>query len=561
MANTRGVVALFMLLLLMATACAPDIDPELTLLPEETVPTTAPVDAGDVPLVTSTTTSSTTVVPATTTPGRVGSPRLVTTDLGEVVGRRDDGVVSFLAVPYAAPPTGPRRFKPPEPATPWEERLTARTAGSSCPQLDSGIATQFFPAPPHDEDCLTLDVYAPLRGDSLPVMVWFHGGGFIEGSGHTAVYDGSNLARKDVVVVNINYRLGALGFLVTDETVRDAGAAPFGNLGLQDQIAALEWVQRNITQFGGDASNVTIFGQSAGAFSVCAHLAADASSGLFHRAIMQSGGGCDRFQTIDEAVGMADEWIAQTRCANARNVTDCLTLLSVQQILDASETAAVDFGVIADGALLDRTAFSLARTDELGAVPLLLGSNLDEGTLFTFGQDEPSDSEFRDELLASLGSEQEADLLLSQYEIIEDNATKLATFFTDSRFACPAVRFANEAFDDTTVYTYEFVHRSVDTPFGLGATHGAEVVYLFGNPQSVVGVPEVFNEVDAGVADFIQTAWASFARTGSPISDPAIDWPQYVDSAPAHLLIGAEPEVASLIRDGRCAIFDAAQQN
>lgn len=561
MANSRKVAAQTLLVLLVAGACSPDVDPELRLLPAETVPVTQPLENGDIPQTTSTTTTSTTVVSTTTTPERVGNPRLVTTDLGEVVGRRSDEVVSFRALPYAAPPIGPLRFKPPELADPWTERRSARSAGSSCPQLGSGVLAQLFPVPAQDENCLTLDVFAPIVGNDLPVMVWFHGGDFSEGSAHSAAFDGSNLARQDVIIVNVNYRLGALGFLVTEEAVRQSGDEPFGNLGLRDQIAALEWVQRNIAQFGGDSSNITLFGESAGASSVCAHLAAAASEGLFHRAIIQSGGGCDRFQTIDEAVGLADTWVTETRCANARNVDGCLTLLPLQEILDASSASSVAFGPVADGLFLDRTAFSLARTDELADVSLLLGSNFDEGTLFTFGQDEVSSAAFRDEVSASLGSEQDVDLLLAQYEPFENNLTKLATFITDSRFACPSVRFANEAFDDTTVYTYEFVHRSSGTPTELGATHGAELVYLFGNPESVQSISDGFDETDLAVADFIQAAWVSFAHTGSPISDTDIDWPQYVDSAPAYLLIGAEPEVASLIRDDRCAIFDAARQN
>lgn len=214
----------------------------------------------------------------------------VETDRGPLAGTIvDGGVRAFLGIPYAAPPTGARRWRPPAPVDAWNTPRAATRVGPACPQPDvPGYATA-------DEDCLTLNVWvAPAGSPRKPVLVWIPGGAFVEGSGGYLLYDGGRLAaREDAIVVTMNYRVGALGFLAHPDLARELGRPASPSYGLLDQRAALQWVQRNAAAFGGDPTNVTVFGQSAGAFSVCAHLAMPGSRGLFARAIMQSGSCAD----------------------------------------------------------------------------------------------------------------------------------------------------------------------------------------------------------------------------------------------------------------------------
>ncbi len=556
------VVFVTSVLALVASACAADVDPELTLLPaESTVPPTVPeVDeeqSDPEPISTTTSTEPPVVTTVPEPEGRTGNPRRAMTDVGDVLGTRSDGVVTFRSIPYAAAPEGSLRFAPPEPAVPFDDDFTADRPGAACPQNTNSEAVQFFPVPEADADCLRLDIFTPATGDGLPVMVWFHGGGFATGSAHSEAFDGSALAARGVVVVNVNYRVDALGFLVTEEIVREANGDGFGNRGLQDQAAALAWIQRNVGDFGGDAANVTIFGQGSGAEMVCGHMASPQSKGLFQKAILQSGGACDSILSIEEATDRGQQWLAETGCAEALSVAGCLQFLPTGDLLAASANSDITFGLVADGVILDRSALSLAATGELGDVPLLIGSTADEGSFFTEGTSELTDQELRDLVLVELGGN--TDLLLSQYEGIETNLEKRAAFITDSQFACASDQFASAAGDEAVVYTYQLTHRSSDTPLSLGATHGSDVILLFGNADAVNDYPaDQLNPDDALVSEFLQTAWTSFASEGVPGGGTA-DWPPYLDSSPAHLLIGLETSISAAIQDGRCEIFNAAQ--
>ncbi|HEX4181973.1 MAG TPA: carboxylesterase family protein, partial [Caulobacteraceae bacterium] len=227
-----------------------------------------------------------------TTASRLSQLNEVRTTSGLVVGGAADDVVAFKGIPYAAPPIGALRWRPPQPAAAWSGVRTADTYGPICMQKydpkDNGVG-----GPAMSEDCLTLNVWRPFgeAGRLLPVMVWIHGGGFVNGSGTAALYDGSALARQGVVVVTLNYRLGRFGFFATPSLTREAGGEPVGNYGLLDQIAALRWVRNNIKGFGGDPDQVTIFGESAGGMSVNQLMVSPAARGLFKQAITESGVG------------------------------------------------------------------------------------------------------------------------------------------------------------------------------------------------------------------------------------------------------------------------------
>jgi para-nitrobenzyl esterase len=446
-----------------------------------------------------------------------------------------DGVRAFLTIPFAAPPTGENRWRPPQPHPGWAEPLDATEPGPSCPQPSEGATAQFTVIPESDEDCLTLNVWSPEDAAGLPVMVWIHGGGLSTGSAHQPYYIGDQLAARGVVLVSMNYRLGPFGFLATDELVAESEDGSYGNYGLADQVAALQWVQRNVAAFGGDPGNVTIFGESAGGFSVCGHLASPASKGLFHRAIIQSGGGCDRQLPGDAALAAGAEYLAATGCFDLA----CLRTLGVDELL------AVDFDpvLVQDGVTLDTSALDLARQGDLGNIPVLTGANADEATLFTVGAPEPTDEELEN-LAARFTDDPAALLALYPAEEYPTNLARYQAMFTDAVFVCPALEFAAAA---PTAFAYHYTYVSPSNPFGLGATHGAELASLFGHPEGIRGLDAELDETTQQLSDAIQTAWTEFAATGRP----GADWPAYGDGGQV-MLLDVPFTLTDQIRDGRC---------
>jgi para-nitrobenzyl esterase len=467
-------------------------------------------------------------------------PLVVTTDLGDVQGAASDaeGVRSFLTLPYAAPPTGDNRWRVPQPREPYDGVLDATAPGASCPQNVGGSSARFTVIPEPDEDCLTLSVWAPTDAHDLPVMFWIFGGGFRAGSAHQPYYAGDDLAAEGVVVVNVNYRVGPLGFLATDELAEESDDGGYGNYGIADQVAGLEWVQRNVAAFGGDPDNVTIFGESAGGASVCAHLASPVSEGLFERAIVQSGGGCDRLQDADDARADGAALAEAVGCDDIA----CLREVPTEALL------AEDFstGLVADGVRLSDTGRERAEQGDLDGIEVLIGSNADEAWIFTLDVEEPTD----DELLGLFGEhtdDPEALLALYPAEELETNLARYRAMRTDIGFTCPTLAFAEAAENDTYVYHYTLV--STDTRFGMGPTHGTELIPLFAHPEGLTGVEPGLSGADAEVSAGMQAAWAAFARDG----DPGIEgWTPYADGGQV-MLLDAPFELVDEIRGDRCA--------
>lgn len=454
-------------------------------------------------------------------------PLSVATDLGQVVGTDSEleGVRAFLNIPFAESPEGDNRWLPPQPHSGWDEPLQADEPGEACPQAAGGMLDAVLVIPEENEDCLTLSVWSPDDAADLPVVVWIHGGGLTTGSAHQDYYIGDNLAAEDVVVVSMNYRLGALGFLGHEDTE--------ANQGIADQREAMEWVQRNVAEFGGDAENVTIMGESAGGFSVCAHLASEASQGLYDKAIIMSGGGCDRFVDPEQAHNDAEALMDELDCDDL----DCMRALPTDELMEAS----FNTSIVADGNDITESSLALATAGELD-VPVLIGANSDEATLFTLGMEEPDDDE-----LAGLvdGLVDDADAVLELYPggDYDTNLERYQAVFTDVQFVCPALGFAGEL-SEAYVYLYNYV--SEGNPLNLGATHGAELALLFGHPEGL----EIDVEPDdrsVAVAEEIREAWGEFALT----SAPGPEWPEYSESGEV-MVIDDPFEVTEEIRDGRC---------
>ncbi len=476
-----------------------------------------------------------------------GGELTVETSLGLVEGVDEDGVHAWRAIPYAAPPLGENRWRDPQPHPGWSTPLAATEPGAACIQPTDDPVTQLLVIPEQDEDCLTLSVYAPTGASDLPVMVWIHGGGFVTGSAHQPLYDGVDLAAEGVVVVAVNYRLGPLGFLALNE-LGEEGGGRIGNYGIADQIAALGWVADNAAAFGGDPGNVTVFGESAGGFSVCALLGAPSAAGLFHKAIIQSGGGCESFGDLDEALAAGAEVAEATGCADGLagdEVLECLRAVPTGDLLLASSEGSV----VGDGVLLTEPAISRAQAGELGDLPIMMGSNLDEYTLFTFSSPEPADGDL-DALVEPFTDDPSALLALYPPADYDSNLARLQTLLADQVFACPARRLARAMAANGPVYAYEYRYVSDADPFGLGATHGAELVFVFANPEGIVGLEPELDEVSAALSDEIQTAWTTFAASGAPA--PSVAWPAETPDEPAVMLLDRELSVVDEIRDGRC---------
>jgi para-nitrobenzyl esterase len=479
----------------------------------------------------------------------------VTTSTGDVIGKLDAKTRAFLGIPYAAPPTGANRWRTPEPVTPWTTPRDATKPAKVCPQIQVGGTTIDTRS---DEDCLTVNVWTPDPPGSaaLPVMVWIHGGAFVFGSGAETFYDGSTIATAgNVVVVTMNYRLGALGFLALPALTAESSAHPTsGNYGFEDQQAALRWVKQNIAAFGGDPGKVTIFGESAGGYSVCSHLVAPGSKGLFQRAISESGYCSGYLGTTRDGAYPNGEALARVLgCTDASKVLECLRGKTPDEFLHAFDNAGPDLpgglffqgsGAIGDGGAVKGSQrwnpvtdddVIVARVADVGpsfdTVSLLLGTNADEGTIFTSptlfkGVPVASDAEYQAALPRTFGATLTPSIVAqypsSNFPTAND---ALNTVVTDSCFACPARRLArNAAAANVDVYLYAFHHAPEKALLpGLGSFHAAEFSYIFGFDTPLATT----QDGEKPLAELMRGYWTRFASTGDPNGVTAPAWPKY----------------------------------
>jgi para-nitrobenzyl esterase len=458
---------------------------------------------------------------------------------GRLEGRRADGVDRFLGIPFAQPPVGARRFLAPQPAAPWAGVRAADEFGGAAPQnaLDVGVLPG-MEVGRQSEDCLYLNVFTPAAdAGRRPVMVWIHGGGFVLGGGSQLLYDAAPLARRgDVVVVTINYRLGALGFLDLEPRfgAEFAGAA---NLGVLDQIAALAWVRENVARFGGDPGNVTIFGESAGGMSVGTLLGCPAARGLYQRAIPQSGAAHNAHDRAASA-RVADLFLKALGVSDARELRDA----SVEQILAAQLQCTIrvgELGVLlpfqpgAGERTLPQPPLDAVRAGNAAGVSVLVGTTRDEWRLFEFldpGHREMSDAGFFERAAARVGREA-AVRLTEVYRKDAPDATpaeQFAAFETDRVFRVPAVRLADAQSSHAPVYGYEFAWPSPARHGALGACHAIELPFIFGT----LAAPGMAGFSGSGpdaerLSGVMMDAWSAFARSGDPSNAAIPPWPRH----------------------------------
>jgi para-nitrobenzyl esterase len=487
--------------------------------------------------------------------GSGGDP-IVTTSDGAVRGAAVPGstVDAFLGLPYAAPPTGNLRWRPPQSPAQWRGVRDATSFAPSCPQ--NPTFNPFLPPGPTSEDCLYLNVYTPtLRHDaSRPVLVWIHGGALTEDAGRN--YDGSELAADGIVVVTINYRLGALGFLAHPALASRPGG-PAGNYGLMDQQAALRWVQANIGRFGGDPHNVTIAGESAGGLSVLAQLVSGGSHGLFQRAIIQSGSFAVNQQPLAAAEAAGEAFAAQVGCSD--QTAECLRHLPVSTLL-AHQSGVYIPGVV-DGRVLTESIGTALADGQFARVPILNGTNYDEERIFvSFGHAISSGTNvmipgsavtagsYQSDIAAVLGvPAARAAAIAAEYPpaAYPSPTVAFSALAGDANFACPALRIDQWTSQRVPVFAYEFNDDSAPlrfTPPLVGppvATHGSELQYLFDLPNAPV--PGTLNADQEALAASMRAAWASFAASGNPGS-AAVPWPAFGDGAQMLSLVPPRPQ-------------------
>jgi para-nitrobenzyl esterase len=490
-----------------------------------------------------------------------GAP-IVTTGDGAVRGTTAGTVDEFLGIPYAAPPTGNLRWRPPRPPAEWRGVRDATQFGPSCPQPPS----PFAPPGPFSEDCLYLNVYTPtgdadhrpLRGgdeDGRPVLVWIHGGGLTEEAGRN--YDGSKLAADGTVVVTINYRLGALGFLAHPALASGPGG-PAGNYGLMDQQAALRWVHDNIAHFGGDPRNVTIAGQSAGGLSVLAQMVSPGARGLFAKAIIQSGSFALNQRPLADAEAAGEAFAAQAGCPD--QTAACLRQLPASTLVSPNF---VEIPGVVDGKVLTERIGTALAAGRFARVPVLNGTNHDEERLFVSigltvsqGTDVPiaeqpvTTDNYQANIAAALGvPAARAAAIAAEYPpaAYPSPDAAFSALVGDASFACPALQIDQLTAQRVPAYAYEFNDDNAPqlfTPPGFVppvATHESELPYLFDLPNAPF--PPQLSTGQQSLAGTMRAAWASFAARGNPATR-AVPWPAFgAGSARMLSLVPPQPQI------------------
>lgn len=474
---------------------------------------------------------------------------IASTTAGQIRGEVRDGIHVFRGVPYAAPPVGPNRFRPPQPVTPWSGVRDALSLPPSCPQ-----PTERPPGWPQehaeDEDCLQLNVWTPGLDDGAarPVMVWFHGGGYAIGSGSWPLYDGERLARRgDVVTVTVNHRLGPLGYLHLDGLVGDQlaqeEAAASGNNGMLDLVAALEWVRDNASSFGGDPGNVTIMGESGGGAKVSTLLAMPVAAGLFHRGTIQSGPAL-RVTKPERATAAARELLA---ALGATDDPDRLWSATPSEILAASATTSagrMGFSPVLDGTVIPAHPGDALVRGVAHDVPIIVGCNRDEGAGGL-----PSgltDEELRSRLARVAGVDDPVlvDDITATYRSTHPDADEvdlLSFAITDQRMRAGSIALAEAKCKGTStpVWQYFFTYTLAGR-----AGHGYEIAFMFDNLG--VGGTAPSGERQR-LADAMSDAWVAFARTGDPNHSGLADWPAFTVPERSTMIFGrgrsaAEPD-------------------
>lgn len=523
--------------------------------------------------------------------GKIASEALITTPQGSVQGVTTDSpdIYNFKGLPFAAAPVGDLRWAAPAPAPSWTETRTADRFGNRCMQPE-GVEGGFFnrlieghglsaaknflikqavksqTPSPMSEDCLYLNVRTGnLNGETQqPVMVWIHGGGHQFGSSDFDYYQANGLVEKDVVLVTINYRLGVFGYMAHPALSAADPNGVSGNYGTLDQIAALRWVRDNIAAYGGDPDNVTIFGESAGAWSVTEMMASPLAQGLFHRAILQSGASTYHMGQMDgDGVGWPNGYsmgkkVAKSLGLNDPSAADLRAVPASEIMAKLPEKADEAFHHVRDGYVFPKNVGQAFRDGDISAVPLLAGYNADEGTLFfptdpqpsVWEEDMPREGEA---LIATLEKHYpgQGETLAALYDLKTDFTAGGTQMMGDEIFGVNVRLSARaNAAEGAPSYLYFFSRIPPSESQTLGAFHAAEIPFVFDSSEPILGL----TDEDKALTEMMVSAWTNFARSGNPNGEGLPEWPEHQGQNWMHFSANTGRNVAVLetnIRDAK----------
>ena len=480
----------------------------------------------------------------------------------------------YRGVPFAAPPVGDLRWKAPQPAAKWQGVRQATEFSNACWQTPYPAAAAIYQAklPPLSEDCLYLNIWTPAKNakDRLPVMVWIHGGGFTRGFSGTSSYNGEVLARKGAVIVTINYRLGIFGFFAHHELSTESGHHASGNYALLDQIAALQWVQKNIAAFGGDPNRVTIFGESAGSWAVNALMASPLAKGLFQRAIGESGGLFSPMKALADAekegeklgrLLAPDSGPKKSEGSEAPAQPDVLKALRAMpagELLKAADSETVR--AIVDGWVLPQDVATIFAQGKQNDVPLMVGYNADEGTTLAPQAANMKAFMFVGGVHQRYGSQ--ADALLKVYPAASDEqaVSSFYSAYRDQAFGWEMRTWARMATrtGHQPAYMYYFSRRPPGPQSArLRAFHASEIAYVFGT----FVWPFPWEDTDKKLSDTITSYWVNFAASGNPNGGSLTKWPAYNAKDDQVLELGDQVAVRSGVNQSGLDFFDAYYQS
>ncbi len=497
-------------------------------------------------------------------------PGVIATTRGLVRGQQNGNSMAWLGIPFAAPPLAELRFRDPQPHACWNSTRDALAFAAKCPQVDAKTGQ-----PQGDEDCLTLNVFAPIGTfkKPLPVLVFLHGGGNVQGGaaeevlGGKPLYSGQHLAEAGpAVVVTVQYRLGPFGWLALPELTAEAGGKS-GNYGLKDQLAALQWVQANVGAFGGDAKEVLVFGESAGAVDTCALVASPAAKGLFRAALMESGNCSQPKQESAETAHAAR--VAQGSCGKAADRLQCLRELPVAQLLaelggsigigEASfDPDPAKYGPLVDGSLLPLSPLDALKAGKANPVAFAVGCNSEElAKLLVVTVS--TEAELKTALangFSMLGGDAVAKIqaMYAAAKYPTPQAALVAAY-SDVRFVCPTRSIARAAVQggNPSVWRYFFTRQAPSAKGPVAAAHGIELLYVFGTIADILGYKPA--NVDLSLSAAMIGYWTRLAGLGTPNGGDAPQWPSYTQAGDPYLHLGDTVAAETGVRSAECDLW------
>jgi para-nitrobenzyl esterase len=485
----------------------------------------------------------------------------VETAQGKISGFTDAdyGSCTYRGIPFAMPPVGERRLKRPEPPEAHSGVFRAETFGPACMQKPS--LTNGGEADEYSEDCLYLNVFRPKKSGTFPVMMWIYGGGYTGGAGSFDLYDGAHQAsRNEVVIVTINYRLGPIGFLALPELKEEDGKGSTGNYGILDQVRALEWIRENISAFGGDPDNVTVFGQSAGGMSVCALLVSPEAAGLFHRAMIMSAP-CKLFTDLDEGFEKSRAYVEEMGCAGPAAL-DCIRSQPTKSFKLSSENdlfaGGVSWSPTVDGSFLTDQPLAMIQRGEYYKVPTIISSTRDELRIYTLaipGLGLWTRGTVNRFLRGLTGPDNSAQIFaMYDYKDFRRPIDLAFAFGNQMMFDTPMYMMAEAMADNNPVWLYRMDWDQTRFPHKMGAFHALDVPFVFGSLNIDADIARLLAsektyEENTPLAYKMMSYVANFAKTGDPNGEGLPEWPAYTAAARNRMHLNTEITIQAIDDD------------